>query len=352
MPSPPAFRRFVAIDEHDCPHLLKRLSAREIGLDTERYGIASRLIAGPGVSVQDLGIAALHKLLAEHDLPRGRLAAVVFSSRVYHVHEAARELAARAGLPCQATGIERACSGFPAATREAMRLYEQFEGPVAVVTAEILSTNINWELPQGTPEDHPRARGQAAKLFGDGAAAVLVDGETSGDTILDAWQGEVPDEHELIQKTDVEDSADPFGQVRPGITVCMTMPGRRGLLLVKRAPQIMADSVMQSLRQAADAGHVADEATLDHVIPHQANGLITTRLEQELARRFPTAPRVWSCIEQVGNTVSASIPTAMANVQDQLPRGALVAMPSVGAGGPGYRPNVLSTGCVLVRRPA
>ena len=33
-----------------------------------------------------------------------------------------------------------------------------------------------------------------------------------------------------------------------------------------------------------------------------------------------------------------------------VPAGVLVAMPSVGAGGPGYRPDVLSTGCVLIRR--
>jgi 3-oxoacyl-[acyl-carrier-protein] synthase III len=59
--------------------------------------------------------------------------------------------------------------------------------------------------------------------------------------------------------------------------------------------------------------------------------------------------RVWNCIARAGNTVSASIPLAMAEVQDQLPAGMLVAMPSVGAGGPGYRPDVLSTGCVLIR---
>jgi hypothetical protein len=36
----------------------------------------------------------------------------------------------------------------------------------------------------------------------------------------------------------------------------------------------------------------------------------------------------------------------VADVQNRLPAGTLVAMPSVGDGGPGYRPDVLSTGCV------
>ena len=39
----------------------------------------------------------------------------------------------------------------------------------------------------------------------------------------------------------------------------------------------------------------------------------------------------------------------MTSVQDQLSPGAIVAMPSVGESGPGYRPDVLSTGCVLIR---
>jgi 3-oxoacyl-[acyl-carrier-protein] synthase III len=80
--------------------------------------------------------------------------------------------------------------------------------------------------------------------------------------------------------------------------------------------------------------------------------LITAKLAEQLAAETPGDPvQVWDCIADCGNTVSASIPLAMARVQDALPDGLLVAMPSVGAGGPGYRPDVLSTGCVLIRVP-
>jgi len=129
----------------------------------------------------------------------------------------------------------------------------------------------------------------------------------------------------------------------------MSMPGRRGFLLLKRAPVIMAEAIATSLARLR--GESQDDIRLSHVVPHQANGLIIDRLQQLLVESEvgDSTVKVWNCIQHVGNTVSASIPTAMAAVQDQLPPGALVAMPSVGAGGPGYRPDVLSNGCVLVR---
>jgi 3-oxoacyl-[acyl-carrier-protein] synthase III len=125
------------------------------------------------------------------------------------------------------------------------------------------------------------------------------------------------------------------------------MPGRRGFHLVRRAPQIMADALTRSLARAG--GELDDGERIAHVVPHQANGLILARLQSQLSADGVVAPHVWDCIKDSGNTVSASIPLAMAEVQDQLQPGAIVGMPSVGAGGPGYRPFALSTGCVLLR---
>jgi 3-oxoacyl-[acyl-carrier-protein] synthase III len=220
---------------------------------------------------------------------------------------------------------------------------------VAVVAVEIISRSINWEPASGGLRDHRRARGQAAKLFADGAAAVIIRlvGPDCGHAILDAWQDEVPDEQQLIQKIDVEDAFDPWGGIRPGSTTCISMPGRRGFWLVKRAPLIMADAVQQSLENAREVGLLGDEM-VSYIVPHQPNGLILSRLKKQLSEAHEVA-EVCNCIEHMGNTVSASIPSAMSEVQDRLPLGSLVAMPSVGAGGPGYRPDVLSVGCVLLR---
>ena len=56
-------------------------------------------------------------------------------------------------------------------------------------------------------------------------------------------------------------------------------------------------------------------------------------------RKGSAKPRVWDRIKNSGNTVSASIPAAMSEVQDKLPDGCVIGMPAVGAGGPGYRPD-------------
>jgi len=348
--SPVGFRRFVALDEHDAPELLVRMSKEQLPVDGERYGIVSRLIARPGVQVMDLAVAAIEKLCRSCRIDSRELGAIVLSSRIYEVEQTASAIVRRLGLTCEAHGLERACSGFPAATELAAALCSRLQQPVSLVASEVISGSINWEPTRGDLGDHRRARGQAAKLFGDGAAAVLVEpcGNGAMHRILHAWAGDVRDDDQLIQKTEVIDALDPWGRVWPGITTCISMPGRRGLLLVRRAPQIMAESVRKSIEHARAAGLLGDDLRVTHVVPHQANALILAGLQAQFSND-PKSPLVWNCIAHTGNTVSASIPLAMATVQDQLPAGSLVAMPSVGAGGPGYRPDVLSTGCVLVR---
>ena len=343
------FTRFVTLTETDVPQLLQRIQDADLAVSGKRYGVASRLIARPTASVVDLATAACRKLLSLAAIHHSDLGALILSSRIEDPTTAAHELVHRLGLGCASLGVERACSGFPAATALAIEQTRARGRPVAVITAEKISPNINWETATQQLSDHRRARGQAASLFADGAAGVLVlPAENDANlVILDAWQGEVEDQDELIQKTVVEQAVDPWGNTRPGATECMSMPGRRGFLLAKRAPQIMAQSISTSLAHI-QAEHDRAPLTITHVVPHQASGIILTGLARHF-RRQDHVPHILKCIEHVGNTVSASIPTAMATVQEQLPPGALVAMPSVGAGGPGYRPDVLSTGCILLR---
>ena len=57
--------------------------------------------------------------------------------------------------------------------------------------------------------------------------------------------------------------------------------------------------------------------------------------------------RVHNCIHGMGNISAASVPAAMAMIQDSIDPNALIAMPTVGAGSPGFRKNALTRGCVL-----
>lgn len=349
MTVPCGFGRFVGLYEDDAPQLLQRMSRDELGVDGERYGVVTRTFARPAVSVADLAVAVCRKLLQQRYSNQASIGALVLSSRIEDSQEVAKEVVEQLGIGCRSYGIERACSGFPAATELGLEICRELCEPVLIVTAEIISRSINWEAPDGNLADHHRARGQASKLFGDGAAATVISPEpTTGEhEILDAWIDEVTDKEQLIQKASIVDSVDPWGNRRKEVTGCISMPGRRGLYLVRRAPKIMADALERS-RQRTMA-RFGDAESITHVVPHQANGLILDRLETQLSETTRKMAKVWNFIAESGNTVSASIPLAMAKVQDELPPGALVGMPAVGAGGPGYRPDVLSTGCVLVR---
>jgi len=347
----PSFQRFVSLTERDVPMLLARMSKDDLGIDGERYGVVSRLIARPNATVPDLAVALINKLCLVHSIARADLGGIVLSSRSFEVEEHLAETMRRLEVSCEASAIERACSGFPAATELAVEMSTRLEERVALLTPEIISRNINWEPPNDTPADQHRARAQASKLFADGAAAVLVHppGETSGHEILDAWHGEVRDEHALIQKSEVPEALDPWGEVQAGTTTCISMPGRRGWQLMRTAPELMTQAAHKSLTNALRRGDIEGEP-LAGVVHHQANGLMVPRIEKHLAETdWGQNAKVWNCIATHGNTVSATIPLAMADVQDKLEPGSLVAMPSVGAGGPGYRPDVLSTGCVLIR---
>ena len=237
-------------------------------MDGERYGVHTRLIAKAGTTVGDLGVAVVRKLLSGCRLSAPNLGAIVLSSRVADVQETADEIRQRLATSARAHGIERACSGFPAATEVGVRLCQELELPVVIVTAEIISTSINWEPASGDLLDHQRARGQAAKLFGDGAAAALMlpARQEYRFEILHAWAGEVPDDKQLIQKTAVKNSMDPWGQLRPGVADCISMPGRRGFLLVRRAPQLMAEALSTSV-QAAQLSSSKGGASITHVVP-------------------------------------------------------------------------------------
>lgn len=343
------FGSFIGLHETDAPELLQRMSSGDLPVSGDRYGVHSRLIATPGTTVADLAVAVLEKVMKLTRLSVPEIGAVVLSSRIEDPDRESQRMAERLGLSGTAHGIERACSGFPAGTELALATVRRLRRPVALVNAEIISSSVNWEPAGGDLSDQRRARGQAAKLFADGAASVVLGplGRAFPHEILDAWHGDVADGDQLIQKTEVEDAMDPWGNVWPGPTTCMSMPGRRGFWLVKRAPQIMADAVRQSLANAS--GDILRTGELvQHIVPHQANGLILSRL-QKLINENEHHAEVWDRISNWGNTVSASIPLAMSEVQQTLPPGSLVALPSVGAGGPGYRPDILSHGCVLCR---
>jgi 3-oxoacyl-[acyl-carrier-protein] synthase-3 len=213
-------------------------------------------------------------------------------------HGAATVAAAIGATRAGTMDINAACTGFVAALSLAVGQVESGRAQtVVVVGADAMSRVLDY------------GDRVTAGIFGDGAGAVVVraihgdshvgpfvleaDG-TSGDAIVTPW---------------------PAGPI--------SMEGQRTF---RRAVDSLVDVAQRTTALAGVA--VAD---LDLAVLHQANARITAAVGERL--ELP-AERVVDCIAQIGNTTSASLPTALAHAEadGRLRPGSLVLLAAFGAG--------------------
>jgi 3-oxoacyl-[acyl-carrier-protein] synthase-3 len=176
-----------------------------------------------------------------------------------------------------------ACTGFLAALWAARALLPT-AGRVLIIAVEAPSRFLQVE---------PGPTGEAAALFGDGAAACLVSSESIGGQgvrLMDILLGADGSAGNLLR---VERA--PSGSVE------LVMDGTA---LATRALRTMAQLVRDLARQ-----HELPLAVVQAVVAHGGNG----RFFALLARRLEMAPeRVWSETARTGNLGSASLPVAWA----------------------------------------
>jgi 3-oxoacyl-[acyl-carrier-protein] synthase-3 len=209
----------------------------------------------------------------------------------------------RLGLRPAAPALEvgGACTGFLAVLWLARHILPQ-SGAVLVIAVEAPTRYLMLQ---------PGPAGEAAALFGDGAAACLLCDRpaTAGAVRLtDVVLGSDGGQGHLIQ---VDRTATGLIELRLD-----------GGPLAGRAVRVMA----QAVRQLAQAHGLAVD-DLQAVVAHGGNG----RMPALLARRLGLAPeRVWSETAQTGNLGAASLPVAWATRADR-PSGPVL-WTSVGAG--------------------
>jgi 3-oxoacyl-[acyl-carrier-protein] synthase-3 len=194
-----------------------------------------------------------------------------------------------------------ACTGFLAAVRLAQGLLAR-PGAVLVLTVEAPSRFLAVQ---------PGSAGEAAALFGDGAAAAVLTGQATGTEAVplsDVVLGADGSAAGLIQ---VERAASGLLEVR--------MAGRG---LAARAVRVLADLVRELCQ-----GHGLCMADLAGVVVHGGNGRMPALLARDLGL---ASERVWSATPDLGNLGSASLPVAWA-LHESRHRGP-VAWVAVGAG--------------------
>jgi 3-oxoacyl-[acyl-carrier-protein] synthase-3 len=246
---------------------------------------ARECLSRTGLSIADVGA-----LLVTSEAP---LVPVGLAAALHH----------RLGMGSETPGLEigGACTGFLAAWWTAARMLAS-TGSVLIISVESHSQNLALG---------PGPAGEAAALFGDGAAACLLCQRPIGASAIPI--------RALVHRTDGSGAG--LLQVERSGTGSYELH-MHGVPLAGRAIRAMAQSVRDLVDQQG-----LKMADLAAVVAHGGNG----RMPALLALQLGIPPeRVWSQTPNTGNLGSVSLPVAWA-MQSERPRGP-VAWTAVGAG--------------------
>jgi len=284
-----------------------------------RTGIVSRHFAelGPRAGTE-LGVRVLRLALEDAGLRADALERLIYVTSnggddVTPANATRVAAALRLADTCDCFDLVNACVGFLTAFDVAARSIATGSGPVGIVVVELCQRVIG-------PED-PRP----FVIFGDAAAAVVLDRGADGDVMLASWL-----RNDGIAGGDVH-LHHPFatGKIE---NVYFTTSGSR-----------MGTDAVGYMRRAADAALGRAGLRLqdiEWVLPHQPNGRLLERIIEGLSL---DPARVVRVVHDVGSVSSASIPISLHRLREsgRVRPGDRILMLSVGTG--------LAYGAVLIQ---
>lgn len=262
-----------------------------------RTGIRERRIAAPGETTSSMATSAARQALEEAELSPLDLDLIICATTTpdYLLPATACLIQHNLGAVRAASfDINTACTGFVYALAVGSQFIQGGGAKrILVVAGETLSRFINWD-DRGT-----------CILFGDGAAAVVLEATTQPNGVLSTSLGSRGDAEKMLtieaggcaHPASVETVADKSHYVR-----------MRGNEIFKLAVRSMAQSAIEALAKAGLATR-----DLRVVIPHQANQRIITATQNVLGVKDE---QMYGNIDRCGNTGASSIPTALAQFLD------------------------------------
>jgi 3-oxoacyl-[acyl-carrier-protein] synthase-3 len=309
-----------------------------------RTGIRERRFADPGVGPAELAEPAARAALANAGLAPDDIGLVVFATMTpdHYFPGSGGLLAARLGMSTTlALDIRMQCAGFLAGLQTADAFIRSGAyDRVLLVGAEVHSGLMPWPVSVWDvmlgrtdgpcdPYWYERATGMRdrAVLFGDGAGAMVLEANESGD-----GRGFLG----FVMKTDGahwDKLYVPGGgcKSRPYFTPEMfeslgTIPIVEGRQVFRLASQLMPEAVRDVL---AKTSHRLEE--LDLLLMHQANLRINESVQKILG--LPDE-KVFNNIHKYGNTTAATLPLVYdeATAEGRIGPGALVGFTALGAG--------------------
>ncbi|RZJ98379.1 MAG: ketoacyl-ACP synthase III [Brevundimonas sp.] len=256
----------------------------------DKTGVATRRIVADGETAGDLAEAAARRLFAQKGVDPADIDHLIFCSQTpdYRLPATACVLQDRLGLPTHAGAFDMSigCSGFVYGLGVARGLVETGQARrVLLLNADAYSTLLR--------QDDLSVRA----LFGDGAAATLIEAANDNAGCIGAavYGSDGSGAGKLIV---------PGGGARePGGTPHLSMDGAAVMAFaLKEGPAAVARLLEQT-------GAALDD--FDLIVPHQASRMVLDGLR----RRLGVPPeRFVVDVENIGNTVGASIPIALSRL--------------------------------------
>lgn len=292
----------------------------------EKTGIMQRHIASETETALDLGTAAAAKLIASLAIDGHSIDYLIFCTQApdYILPSSACIMQHRLGLPKSvgALDITLGCSGFVYGLSLATGLIAGgMANRVLLVTADTYSKYIN---------DGDRS---VRTLFGDGAAATLIEGVEAGGPAIGSFVfgTDGSGAHELI----VESGG---ARLSRSATTGMAYQDESGNTRSRDNLYMNGGAVMSfTLREVPplfkavkEKSNITDDE-LDYVVMHQANRFMLEALRKKMKISAEKAPYFF---ENVGNTVSSTIPFVLENMytQGQINSGKIAVLLGFGVG--------------------
>jgi 3-oxoacyl-[acyl-carrier-protein] synthase III len=276
-----------------------------------RTGIRERRISHVGL--EELAYVAAARALAAAGLAGADTELIVFGSCSYddQVPNMASGVQLRLGAHSAAAfDINTACTSFLYGLSTASALIRT--GVVRnalVIGAELISPFMDW------------SDRDVAVLFGDGAAAVVLQATQEEEGLLAEKLGCYADSRETLRVRGMGGR-----YANRGVLYGVTRWQFEGQEIFKRAVQGMAGACEEAL---ARAGFSASDVEL--LVPHQAN----LRIIEAVARRARVPmERVYVNVQRYGNMSAATVPVALCEALEEgrVRPGALLLMPGFGGG--------------------
>ena len=281
---------------------------------TERTGIRSRYVVGPGEACSDLAVKAARHALEAANIGAADLDMILLATCTgdYPLPATAcliqHQLGATKAAACD---LSAACCGFVYALSMADAYVKTGMRHVLVVGSEVMSAITDW------------TDRNTCILFGDGAGAAVVGASEGPNGILSTHLRSDGALWELIAVPGGGSRLPPCEKVVAEKLNCIKMKGNETF---KVAVRTLEDIARETL--AANKMTVAD---VDLYVPHQANVRILTAVADRLGLPLD---KVVLNLDRYGNTSAASIPIALDEAvrQGRIKDGSLIMLGAFGAG--------------------